>query len=258
MKGCRPLTEAEVRVVLQSFGGRYALRDQALFLLGVKSGFRITELLSLRVGDVRHHGQLVDRVTIARRHMKQRREGRCVVLHPEAKGALAAWLEACARQQGPLAPEAYAFRSRKGANRPISRRQALRLLHEAYATNGLTGKVATHSMPKTFANHVYRHLSWLRGATFCLRLCRGVMCCGTQICHIRAVLLKIRIAHAGARVRSNVQGLLETLLMKRVVGLVPPLGSCRAWSRQPLAAGYLRGPEGRNHSRTVMAIDRVT
>jgi integrase len=52
MKGCRPLTEAEVALVRQSFGGRYARRDRALFLLGVKSGFRISELLALRVGDV--------------------------------------------------------------------------------------------------------------------------------------------------------------------------------------------------------------
>jgi hypothetical protein len=49
MKGCRPLTEAEVALVRRSFGGRYGRRDRALFLLGVKSGFRISELLSLRV-----------------------------------------------------------------------------------------------------------------------------------------------------------------------------------------------------------------
>jgi integrase len=61
MKGCRPLTAEEVELVQQSFGGVYAERDQALFLLGVKSGFRISELLSLRVGDVSQHGQLVDR-----------------------------------------------------------------------------------------------------------------------------------------------------------------------------------------------------
>ena len=158
MKGCRPLTAAEVWLVEQSFGGRYARRDRALFLLGVKSGFRITELLSLRVGDVLQHGQLVDRVTVARRHMKQGREGRSVVLHPEARAALAAWLQAGA-WPGPPAPDTYVFRSRKGGNRPISRRQALRILHEAYATNGLTGKVATHSMRKTFANQVYRHLT---------------------------------------------------------------------------------------------------
>jgi integrase len=52
MKGCRPLTDEEVVLVQQSFGGIYAARDKALFLLGVKSGFRISELLSLQVGDV--------------------------------------------------------------------------------------------------------------------------------------------------------------------------------------------------------------
>ena len=90
MKGCRPLTDAEVALVLTSFGGCYALRDKALFLLGLKSGFRISELLSLRLADVLHHGQLVDRVTVTRRHMKKKVEGRTVILHPEAKAVLAA------------------------------------------------------------------------------------------------------------------------------------------------------------------------
>jgi integrase len=61
MKGCRPLSEAEVTLLRQSFGGRYARRDQALFLVGVKSGFRISELLSLRVGDVWRGQQVVER-----------------------------------------------------------------------------------------------------------------------------------------------------------------------------------------------------
>ena len=92
MKGCRPLTDEEVDLLQQSFGGVYAERDKALFLLGVKSGFRISELLSLRVGEVSQHGRLVDRVTVQRRHMKKQREGRTVLLHPEAKAALATWL----------------------------------------------------------------------------------------------------------------------------------------------------------------------
>lgn len=64
IKGCRPFTEAEVEILQQSFGGIYADRHKALFLLGVKSGFRISELLSLRVGDVAQHGRLNDRVTV--------------------------------------------------------------------------------------------------------------------------------------------------------------------------------------------------
>jgi len=67
----------------------YADRDKALFLLGVKSGFRISELLSLRLGDVAQHRRLVDRVIVQRQHVKNKQEGRTVLLHPEAKAALA-------------------------------------------------------------------------------------------------------------------------------------------------------------------------
>jgi site-specific recombinase XerD len=157
MKGCRPLTEEEVLLGQRSFGGVYAARDKALFLLGVKSGFRISELLSLRVGDVEQHGRLVDRVTVPRRHMKQQREGRTVLLHPEAKTALATWL-LMLRQSPGCTPQTFVFRSRKGQNRPISAVQAWRILHEAVTTNELTGTVGTHAMCKTFANQVYRQL----------------------------------------------------------------------------------------------------
>jgi integrase len=158
MKGCRPLTAEEVTLVSQSFGGVYADRDRALFLLGVKSGFRISELLSLRVGDVSPHGRLVDRVTVPRRYMKQKMEGRTVLLHPEAKAALATRLLVLG-QRMVVTAQTYVFRSRKGGNRPISAVQAWRILHEAVLTNELTGKVGTHAMRKTFANRVYHQLN---------------------------------------------------------------------------------------------------
>ena len=54
MAGCRPLTDAEVQVVEQTFVNA---RDRALFVLGVYTGFRISELLSLRRGDVTDAGR---------------------------------------------------------------------------------------------------------------------------------------------------------------------------------------------------------
>ena len=157
MRGCRPLTEVEVDLVMRSFGGKFALRDQALFTLGIFSGFRITELLSLRVRDVRQHGQLVDRVTVERRHMKRKRASRTVVLHPQAKVALRAWLERMPALRA-VTPDTYVFTSRKGPNRPISRVHALRVLQEAFDSCEMTGKLGTHSMRKTFANNVHERL----------------------------------------------------------------------------------------------------
>jgi integrase len=104
MKGCRPLTEAEVHLVNRSFGGRYAARDRALFILGIKTGFRIAELLSIRIGDVCQYGRMVDQLTVCRAHMKQKHEGRTVPLHPDAKAALAAWLLLMRQQSDTTAP----------------------------------------------------------------------------------------------------------------------------------------------------------
>lgn len=157
MKGCRPLTEDEVANVLQSFGGQYAARDKALFLLGTKSGFRISELLSLRLADVLQSSRLVDRVTVRRANMKKKVEGRTVLLHPEAKTALAVWIDQL-KAAGYLTADSFVFQSRKGANRPVGRAHAWRVLRDAYAVNDLTGKLGTHSMRKTFANRVYERL----------------------------------------------------------------------------------------------------
>ncbi len=56
--GCRPLSNAEVDRVLAAFAGPAAARDRALFVLGLKAGFRVSELLSLRVGDIVHAGRI--------------------------------------------------------------------------------------------------------------------------------------------------------------------------------------------------------
>ncbi|MGH8071965.1 MAG: tyrosine-type recombinase/integrase [Candidatus Entotheonellia bacterium] len=86
--------------------------------------------------------------------MKGKREGRSVVLHPEAKAALAVWLMAM-QAAGAVGPETVLFPSRKGSNRPRRRGQAGQLLRDAYATAGLTGMIGCHGMRKTFAHKVY-------------------------------------------------------------------------------------------------------
>ena len=157
MKGCRPLTDPEVEQTLQALSGLYASRDRALFLLGVRSGFRISELLSLRLLDVCPRGKIVDRVTVARRHMKKKVEGRTLLLHPEAREALEVWLSEL-RELGYMTSDVWVFQSRKGRNQAMSRVQAYRILHAAFERVGIEGTLGTHSMRKTFANRMYERL----------------------------------------------------------------------------------------------------
>ena len=52
MKGTRPLDNDEIRRVSGCFTGTFATRNRGLFMLGVSTGGRISELLSLTIGDV--------------------------------------------------------------------------------------------------------------------------------------------------------------------------------------------------------------
>jgi len=157
MRGCRPLTESEVEAVLAELDGPRGARDRALFLLGVRSGFRISEILSLRLRDVVEGGRLVERVRVLRRHMKGKREGRTVLLHPAARAALATWLEEL-RSDGYMTAESFVFQSRHGSNQAIGRTQAWRILKRAFDRAGLIGNLGTHSMRKTFADRIYDRL----------------------------------------------------------------------------------------------------
>jgi len=146
-----------VEAVLAELDGPRGARDRALFLLGVRSGFRISEILSLRLGDVVQAGRVVERVRVMRRHMKGKREGRTVLLHPAAREALATWLEEL-RSDGYMTAESFVFQSRRGPNQAIGRTQAWRILKRSFEQAGLTGNLGTHSMRKTFADRIYDRL----------------------------------------------------------------------------------------------------
>ena len=59
MKGTRPLDNDEIRRVSTCFTGTFAIRNRGLFMLGVSTGGRISELLSLEIGDVYQNGSAV-------------------------------------------------------------------------------------------------------------------------------------------------------------------------------------------------------
>ena len=143
----------EVARVSQAFRGTYAAPDRALLVLGTKTGFRIAELLSWHVGDVWQHGRFVDYAARQRRRMKQKRESRSVIVHPDAKAAMAAWLMKPQRT-GDVAPETMLFPSLKGLNRPLRPGQARHLLRQAHAACDLTGPLSGHTMRKTFGQTV--------------------------------------------------------------------------------------------------------
>lgn len=151
MIGCRPLTDTEIDQLKQDTS--LDIRDRCLLLLGATTGFRISELLSLKVSDVADKGSALSRVTVRRCSMKGKDRSRTVLILPEAQAAIEALLYAYR-----LSPEQYLFKSQKGENRAISSVQAWRVLKAAFQRLGLKGRVATHSMRKYYAAGMYEAL----------------------------------------------------------------------------------------------------
>lgn len=150
MKGCRPLTETEKSQVIDAINGRYQLRDRLILVFGIYAGFRISEILSLRVKDVFQNGVVPNHVTVQRRNVKGKREGRTVVLHPAIKDAVIQYL----LSNLGLSPDAPLFVNQSGT-KAISRQQAWNIVESAFSACGLTGTLGTHSLRKTFALNAY-------------------------------------------------------------------------------------------------------
>lgn len=151
MSGCRALTQNEIQLVTEKLTNP---RDRALFVLGVKSGFRISELLSLRVSDVFNSGRVLDIARVARKNTKGAIKSRTIPLHAEARKAL---LEICIGRDGSLP----LFQGRNGNSQAISRFMAHKILKTAYENAGLTGPgLACHTMRKSFAEKVYAALGY--------------------------------------------------------------------------------------------------
>ena len=158
MSAARPLLPDEEIKLLAALDRR---RDQVLFLFGRLTGFRITELLSVRVGDIWDLAGVRSEITLSRQRLKgghgvQRRRvrSRTVPLNPRLRGALQTYLDERFAGEEP-SPGTFLFASRTGENRPISRVQAYRILKAAAAATGRPERVATHSLRKTFAQDVF-------------------------------------------------------------------------------------------------------
>lgn len=153
MRGCRPLTIAESRAVFEAYAGRYKLRNQCLHMLCITTGLRVSEALSLRVGDVIKKGKVVRRVKVARASMKRKKAGRTVDLVAPARAAVERQLQ-WLLENGHLCRDQYLFRSQAG-DRPILAAEAWKVFNAAATRAGLDedlGTLGTHSWRKTFAD----------------------------------------------------------------------------------------------------------
>jgi integrase len=120
-------------------------RDRLLFVMGINSALRISDLLPLVVGDVQENGKLKKKISLKEKKTgKEKRFPLNESIHNELKS----FIQPEWQENRPL------FKSRKG-HKAIKRDQAHNILSQAGKAVGLN-HIGTHSMRKTFGYHVYQ------------------------------------------------------------------------------------------------------
>ena len=127
-------------------------RNHLLFVLGINSGLRISDLLRLKVGDV------VDKKGKTQQHIAlyEQKTGKHkrFPLSKAAATAINSYLATVSNNEGPqnIDQEAPLFPSRKG-DKAISRVQAWEILTSAAREAGISDTIGTHTLRKTFGYH---------------------------------------------------------------------------------------------------------
>jgi integrase len=136
-----PIRDAEQIRSMKEVLLHRSYRDYFLFVFGINSGLRISDILPLRVMDVKYANQFKIREQKTGKERKIR-----------ISGTLKAEIE---KYTAAKADSDYLFPSRKG-NGPINRIQAWQLLNAAAREVGIEGAIGTHTLRKTFGYHFYQ------------------------------------------------------------------------------------------------------
>ncbi|MNV58767.1 Tyrosine recombinase XerC [compost metagenome] len=138
----QPIRDLALLEEMKEFLAARDLRNWMLFVFGINTGLRISDILPLRVKDV--SGGFV-----ALRELKTKKHRR-ILLNDALRGDIRRYLD----YYDWLGPDDYMFGSQvKG--RAITTTQAYRIIREAGEAVGLDS-IGTHTMRKTFGYHFYR------------------------------------------------------------------------------------------------------
>lgn len=140
MNFVQPIRKIQKITEIYDFYYAKSERNAMLFLFGVYTGLRISDILARKVSDIKgHYIDIREKKT-----GKQRR----IRIPPDLNRELKKYIQNMDKDE-------YLFQSRKGINKPLTRSAAYRVLREAADEFGLDS-IGTHTLRKTFGYHFYQ------------------------------------------------------------------------------------------------------
>lgn len=126
-------------------------RDYAMFVMGINTALRISDLLELKWEDVWNFERKRYQQHI---HVIEQKTGKinCIAINKSCQTALTLLRKKCKR----ISSGEYIFFSGKDRYHHISRNRAYNIIKRAALFNSIDGNISCHSLRKTFGYHAWK------------------------------------------------------------------------------------------------------
>lgn len=153
MKCVEPIRDKKKIELVKMILLKKSFRNFLLFHLGINSGSRISDILKLKVKDVRKRKYIIitEQKTQKRKRFPITKSFKTDLNNYVKDKPAGEWL----------------FKSRTGDN-PISRVQAYRIIRRACRNAGIRQAIGTHTLRKTFGYHFYKEKKISLFCSICL------------------------------------------------------------------------------------------
>lgn len=142
MEIVRPIKNLNTIERIQNILKETKKRDYIMFNLGIYSGLRISDIIKLKVIDLKNQTHFI---------LREQKTGKPkkLKIQPSFKKELDEYLKDKSDNE-------YIFKSQKGDNNHIDRIQAYRIINKAARKAGIKSEVGTHTLRKTFGYWFYQ------------------------------------------------------------------------------------------------------
>ena len=148
MEFVQPIRDVKQIETIKKLLKLQSLRDYCLFVLGINSGLRISDLLKLRISDISDKGKIKDRIRLREKKTNKFKD---FPLSNSTKSALKEYLKT--REYNENEP-LFISRKNKGF---LLRQQAYKIINDVAKSVGIKEKIGTHTLRKTFGYHAYNN-----------------------------------------------------------------------------------------------------
>lgn len=157
MNGKRPLLESEYNRIHEYLIENDRFRDLAMVSICYHTGYRIKEVLSIRVKDIiTADGDFKASLYVNPKDMKRKKARMPIPMRDDLKEDLQLLLDELKATDN-LGQKNYLIQSQKGGNKSISYTQAYRITRDLFEDCEIYDNVAVHSFRKSFCERSYQH-----------------------------------------------------------------------------------------------------